>query len=59
MGMLVDPGRLRNDLHYLLEPGRWSHAYMLHVPEDTCWDIATAADGDHEVWLEVIEDPGC
>lgn len=27
------------------------------VPQDTCWDITAAADGDHEVRLEVIEDP--
>lgn len=26
------------------------------VPQDACWDITAAADGDYEVWLEVIED---
>ena len=26
------------------------------VPEYASWDIAAAADGDHEVWLKVIED---
>lgn len=26
-----------------------------YIPKNTCWDVATAADGDHELRLEVIE----
>ncbi len=26
------------------------------VPKDASWDVATAANGDHKVWIEIIED---
>jgi hypothetical protein len=29
------------------------------LPQDSGRNITAAADGDHEVWLEVIEDIGC
>ena len=30
-----------------------------NVPKDARWHVSTAADGDHEIWLEVIEDLVC
>ena len=27
-----------------------------YIPEDARGNVASAADGDHQVWLEVIED---
>lgn len=38
--------------------GMWMWS-VLCVPEDACWNVATAAYGDHEVGFEVIEDALC
>ena len=58
MGMLGAPGCLRKDLYCALAIFTACKCRR-RPPEDSSWHVTSSANGDHEVGLEVIEDPFC
>ena len=56
MGILGAPGCFRKDLKCQVS----DHVQVVReVPKNSSRHISTSSDCDHEIWLEVIEDPGC
>jgi hypothetical protein len=60
MGMFGLPGRFRNDLRLAFSRcGRWCGMVGECVPQYTSGNVATTADGDHQVGFEIIQDLLC
>ncbi len=65
MGMLGAPGCLRNELERSpCQPAGWLYALLSrererfdrrHIPQDARRHIAPAANGDHQLRLEIIQ----